>query len=76
MKLAEAHDLAHDIMEKAESMEREVHEGRKRLDAEIENIPRREHGPENAPDIVQALKKEIEHLRAEVKELRQNLEKR
>jgi hypothetical protein len=76
LKMAEAHDLAHDIMQKAESMEREVHEGKKRLDAEIQNIHRREHGPEHAPEIVQALKKEIEHLRAEVKELRHNLEKR
>jgi prefoldin subunit 5 len=82
LKMAEAHDLAHDIMEKAESMEREVHEGKKRLDAEIQNFrlgehwQRREHWPEHVMDIVQALKTEIEHLRAEVKELRQNVEKR
>ncbi len=76
LKMAEVHDLASDLMQKAGAMERDVQEGRKRLDAEIQKRHGKEHGPEHAPDIVQELKREIEHLRAEVKELRQKLEQR
>lgn len=72
LKMAEAHDLARQIMEKAEAMEREVQEGKKRLAEEVQKIHGREHGP----DVVRELKQEIERLRAEVKELRQKVEKR
>lgn len=72
LKMAEAHDLAHQLMEKAEAMEREVQEGKKRLAAEIQKV----HGGEHGPDVVRELKEEIERLRAEVKELRQKVEKR
>jgi DNA repair exonuclease SbcCD ATPase subunit len=72
LKMAEAHDLAHQLMEKAEAMEREVQEGKKRLAAEMQKV----HGGEHGPDVVRELKEEIERLRAEVKELRQKVEKR
>ncbi len=71
LKMAEAHDLALQLMEKAEAMEREVQEGKKRLAAEIQKV----HGGEHGPDVVRELKEEIERLRAEVKELRQKVEK-
>ena len=72
LKMAEAHDLAHQLMEKAEAMEREVQEGKRRLAAEIQKVHGREHGP----DVVRELKEEVERLRAEVKELRQKVENR
>jgi polyhydroxyalkanoate synthesis regulator phasin len=72
LKMAEAHDLAHDLMEKAESMERDVQEGKKRLAAEMQKA----HGGEHGPDVVRELRAEIERLRAEVKELRQKVEER
>ena len=74
LKMAEAHDLAHQLMEKAEAMEREVQEGKRRLAAEMHKGHER-HG-EHGPDVVRELKEEIERLRAEVKELRQKVEKR
>ena len=70
--MAEAHDLAHQLMEKAEAMEHEVQEGKKRLAAKMQKA----HGGEHGPDVVRVLKEEIERLRAEVKELRQKVEKR
>ena len=72
LKMAEAHDLAHQLIEKAEAMEREVQEGKRRLAAEIQKVHGREHGP----DVVRELKEEVERLRAEVKELRQKIENR
>ena len=72
LKMADAHDLAHQLMEKAEAMEREVQEGKQRLAAEIQKV----HGGEHGPDVVRELKEEIERLRAEVKELIQKIEKR
>jgi hypothetical protein len=72
LKLAEAHDMAHQIMEKAEIMERELHEGKKRLAAEINNS----HHKQEGLDIMRDLRAELEQLRHEVKELRQQVEKR
>ncbi len=74
LKMAEAHDLAHQLMEKAEAMEREVQEGKQRLAAEMHKGHERlgEHGP----DVVRELTEEIQRLRAEVKELSQKIEKR
>lgn len=72
LKMAEVHDLAHQLVEKAEAMEREVQEGKQRLAAEIQKVQGREHGP----DVVRELREEVERLRAEVKELRQKVEKR
>ncbi len=72
LKMAEAHDLALQLMEKAEAMERDVQEGKKRLAAEMQKA----HGGEHGQDVVRELKQEIERLRTEVKELRQQIEKR
>ena len=72
LKLAEAHDMAHQLMEKAEIMERELHEGKQRLAAEINNS----HHKQESLDIVRDLRAELEQLRREVKELRQQVEKR
>lgn len=72
LKLAEAHDLAREIMGRAENMEREIQEAKRRLMAE------RHPGPESRDGAgdVRELRAEIERLRAEVKELRQQAEKR
>ncbi len=72
LKMAEANDLAAELMKRAEAMEREVHEARKRLTAEIQKA----RGPEPGEDIVRELRAEVERLRAEVRELRQRLERR
>ena len=72
LKLAEAHDMAHQLMQKAEIMERELHEGKQRLAAEINNS----HHKQEGHDIVRDLRAELEQLRREVKELRQQVEKR
>jgi len=74
LKAAEAHDLAHQLMEKAEAMERDVQEAKRQLAAQMQEAHRRpaDHGP----DVVRELKAEIERLRAEVKELSQKIEKR
>lgn len=72
LKLAEAHDMAHQLMEKAEIMERELHEGKQRLAAEINNS----HHKQESLDIVRDLRAELEQLRREVKELRQQVENR
>ncbi len=74
LKMAEEHDLAHKLLEKAEVMQREVQEARQQLTAEMQGA-RERHG-ENGPDVVRELKAEIERLTAEVKELRQNVEQR
>lgn len=72
LKLAEAHDLAMEIMRRAENMEREIQEAKRRLMAEKHPGPESRHG---AGDI-QELRGEIERLRAEVNELRRQAEKR
>ncbi len=72
LKLAEAHDLAHQISKAAEAMEREVNEARERLAAEA----RGKAGADQVPDVVRELRGEVERLRAEVNELRQQRDKR
>ncbi len=72
LKLAEAHDMAHQLMEKAEIMERELHEGKQRLAAEINNS----HHQREGLDVMHDLRAELEQIRREVKELRQQVEKR
>jgi hypothetical protein len=72
LKMAGADDIAHKLMEQADSMERDVQEGKKRLAAQMQKA----HGGEQGPDVVQELRAEIERLRAEVKELRQKVENR
>lgn len=72
LQLAEAHDLARELIKKADEMERDVHEAKAHLAAQMQN----RHGGEQGPDIVRQLRAEIERLRAEVKELRQQVDNR
>lgn len=72
LKLAEAHDLARQIMEKAAVMELEVRAQKDRLAVEFEKTLRRDQGPE----FVSELKHEVERLRAEVAALRQQVDSR
>ncbi len=67
LKMADLHDIAVQLMEKAASMERDVQEAKKRLAADMQN----QKGGENRLDEQQALRNEIARLRAEVKELRE-----
>ena len=72
LKLAEAHDLAHQLMEKAEGMERELREGKQRLAAEMQKL----QGVKDGQEIGRDLRAENERLRSEIKELRQKVENR
>lgn len=72
LKLAEAHDFAHQLMEKAKVMERELQDGKQRLAAEMQKL----QGVKDGPEIVRDLRAENERLRSEIKELRQKVEKR
>ena len=72
LKLAEAHDFAHKLMEKAEVMERELQEGKQRLAAEMQKL----QGVKDGPEIVRDLRAENERLRSEINELRQKVENR
>jgi hypothetical protein len=74
LKLAEEHDLAHKLMEKAEVIERDVHAAKLRLAAEMHADS--EHHEAGSPDLVAKLKEENERLRAELRELKQNSDKR
>ncbi|MCU0715247.1 MAG: hypothetical protein MUD03_03880 [Pirellula sp.] len=69
LKLAEAHDLAHQLMEKADVMEREVQEGKRRLAEEMH----KQRGEPEGMGVVQDLRVEVAKLRAEIKELRAKL---
>jgi chromosome segregation ATPase len=68
---AEARDLAKQLMEKAEAMERELREAKARM---AEGGPRQRGG--QGSDGVGELREEIERLRAEVRELREQLNRR
>ena len=72
LKAAGVHDLAVNLMEKAEVMEREVVEARERLAREMG----RPGGTDPRDAEIRELREQNERLRAEVKELRQNLERR
>lgn len=74
LKMAEMHDLAHQVMEQAQAMERDVQEAKQRLAGAMHEGQER-HG-EHGPDVVRELRGEIERLRAEVRELSQKIEKR
>lgn len=74
LQAAEQHDLAHEVMKKAEAMERDVHAAKERLAAEIHEA--RGHREDQMPNIVRELREEIERLRAEVKELSKRIDKR
>ena len=74
LKMVEEHELARKLMVKAEDMERDVQNAKQRLAAQMdmEGSDKKVIGPEA---FVQ-LKNEIERLRAEVRELKLQLEKR
>ncbi|HUP78643.1 MAG TPA: hypothetical protein VM260_08735 [Pirellula sp.] len=72
LKMADLHDLAVQLMEKAASMERDVQDAKKRLAVDMQN----QKGSEDRPDEQQEMRSEIARLRAEVKELREIAERR
>ena len=79
LEQADAYDFARPLTEKAALMEREVHEARQRLSAEIRQSAliigeRGQVGLGQAA--VRELKEEIESLRREIKELNQKIEQR
>ena len=72
LKMADLHDLAVQLIEKAASMEKDVQEAKTRLAADMQN----QNGSENRPGEHQETRSEIARLRAEVKELREIVERR
>ena len=73
LKLADEHDLAHKVMEKAETIERDVQAAKWRLAAEMNPELDQNKGK---PDVVAQLKDENERLKNELRELKQNFDKR
>lgn len=72
LKAAEVDDLAMQLMEKAEVMERELVEAKERLAREMDRRGVRD--PRDAE--IRELREQNERLRVEIRELRQNLERR
>lgn len=71
LKQAEVHDLAHDLMEKANAMEREVRAARLRLAEETHRLRRPDQEMPSTPrEAIRALQTDNERLRAELNELR------
>lgn len=66
LKAAEMHDMAHEIMQKAEAIERDVHAAR-----EEERTRHRQHSEGEVADEVRELRQENERLRNALKELQQ-----
>ena len=72
LKTAEMHDMAHELMNRAEAMEKELHAAKEELAHAIEasmKAPRPEVGDE-----IHKLRNENEHLRSELNELRKAVE--
>lgn len=74
LKFAEEHDLAHKLMTKAQDIERDLHAAKKRLAAEMQ--PELEQRNADRPELVTQLKEENERLRAELRELKQSVDRR
>lgn len=72
LKAAEAHDLAMKLVEKAEVMERDLREAKERLAREMD----RRGKPDPRDAEIRELREQNERLRAEIQELRRNLERR
>lgn len=74
LRLAELPDVAQQILEKADAMEKELHEARQRHAAEQKAA----HSPHEGPlhDVVSELRDEVVRLRAEVRELSKKVEQR
>jgi hypothetical protein len=68
LKAAEMHDMAHELMNRAEMMENELHAAKEEF-AHAMKVQRPEKGDE-----IQKLREENEHLRAELNELRNAVE--
>lgn len=68
LKLAEAHDLAHEVMKQAKAQEQQIAEAKQHLAAQ--------GAQEHPSQQVQDLRAEVERLRAELRELRETIEKR
>ena len=64
LKAAEMHDMAHELLNRAEAMENELHAAKEELAHAM-----KAHGPEKGEEI-HKLRKENEHLRSELNELR------
>jgi phage shock protein A len=71
LREAGAHDVAKELMEKAEHMEREAREAKMRLTKEGDDRPGPKMGPLAGP--LQEMREQIERLRAELNELRQRV---
>lgn len=74
LKMAELHDMAHEVMEKAEALEGEIQAAKERLAAEMREARHRRAEP--VPESVRDLREEVERLRAEVRELSERVKKR
>ena len=74
LKQAEIHDVARQLTETAESMEKEVRRAKERLAKEIQNEKGRQN--EHGPDAVQELRNENERLIEMIKELTRKIESR
>jgi DNA repair exonuclease SbcCD ATPase subunit len=72
LKLAEEHDLAHKMMEQAESIERDVHAAKRRLAAEMHSETEQN---KDRPDVIAQLKEENERLKNSLRELKQRFDK-
>lgn len=68
LKAAEMHDMAHELMTRAEAMEKDLHAAKEEL-----ALAMKAHGPEKGEEL-QRLRNENELLRAELKELRKAVE--
>lgn len=66
LKAAEMHDMAHEIMQKAEAIERDVHAAR-----EEERARHRQHSEGEVADEMRELRQENERLRNALKELQE-----
>lgn len=73
LQAAELPDHAHEVMKKADAMERDVLAAKQRLAAEIHEA--HGHREDQVPRVVIELREEIERLRSEVKELSERVEK-
>jgi hypothetical protein len=72
LKAAEMHDMAHELMNRAEAMEKERHAAKEELARAIE-ASMKAHRPE-VGDEIHKLRNENEHLRSELNELRKAVE--
>ncbi len=73
-KLAEVHELAHQLMARAEDMERDMQAAKKQLAAEMQAFA--EQPREGHSELVSQLKEENERLKAEIRELKRNADRR